>query len=92
MYLEFSFFLWVYIISCLLVIAGTYIAFKLDDTVEHTLYGAFDEEMYGFFFILAFVPLANTTIAFISIINGILLLYYCLIHDRLVKICKRIKL
>ena len=88
MYLEFDFFLWVYIISCLLVIIGTYIAFKLDDTVEHTLYGAFDEEMYGFFFLLAFVPLANTII----VISYRLMLLYCLIHERLVKICKRIKI
>ena len=43
MYLGLSFFVWIYIISCLLVIIGTYIFFKLDNSVEHTLYGAFDE-------------------------------------------------
>ena len=88
MYLGFSFFLLVYIISCLLVIIGTYIAFKFDDTVEHTLYGAFDEEIYGFFFLTAFIPLANTII----VISYSLMLLYCLVHNRLVKICKKIKL
>ena len=88
MYLGLSFFLWVYIISCLLVIIGTYIAFKFDDTVEHTLYGAVDEEMYGFFFLLSFVPLANTII----VISYGLMMLYCIIHSILVKIAKKIKI
>lgn len=93
MYLGFSFFLWIYIISCLAVIIGTYIAFKTDDTIEHTLYNFFDtDEMYGFFFCLAFVPLVNITISITYIIIGLSYIYFYIIHNRLVKICKKIKI
>lgn len=92
MYLGFSFFLSVYIISCILVIIATYISFKLDDTVDHTLYGLFDEEIYRFFILMAFVPLANTVVAFAGIIFVLGMLYYCSIHEIIVKICKKIKI
>lgn len=85
-----GFLLCCYAISCILVLLGTYIAFKLDDDIaEHNLYEFFTEDTYPLFVAFAFAPIANTVIV---IWVSIGLLYYFLFHNRIVKFCKRTKI
>ena len=84
----FNLFIFLYIIGGIITLIGTYITFKLDKKIEHTLYNIFSDNDYGTCIIISLIPIANIIL---SVGYIILLIYYC-IHKRLIEFCKRIKI